>query len=56
VVLTANATKQDKKICADVGSNDFLTKPIIRKTLYDVTARYLAKRADDNLANLSNDG
>ena len=41
VMLTANATSDDKSQCMDAGANDFVTKPIIRQTLYKTTARYL---------------
>lgn len=41
VMLTANASSDDKKQCMDAGANDFITKPIIRQTLYKTTARYL---------------
>lgn len=41
VALTANATTEDKMICINAGCNDFLTKPIPREKLYDMTSRYL---------------
>jgi signal transduction histidine kinase/ActR/RegA family two-component response regulator len=45
VMLTANATLEDRKLCKQAGSNDFLTKPIVRQKLYDVTATYLKRAA-----------
>jgi signal transduction histidine kinase/FixJ family two-component response regulator len=41
VALTANATNEDKMICIRAGCNDFLTKPIPRQKLYDMTSKYL---------------
>lgn len=41
VMLTANATAEDKTQCLQAGANDFVTKPIVRQTLYETTARYL---------------
>lgn len=41
IMLTANATLEDRVICEQAGSNDFVTKPILSEKLYEVTARYL---------------
>jgi len=41
VVLTANTTDNDRLSCSNAGSDEFITKPIVRKILYDMTARYL---------------
>jgi signal transduction histidine kinase/FixJ family two-component response regulator len=41
VALTANATNEDKIICINAGCNDFLSKPIPRQKLYDMTSKYL---------------
>jgi CheY-like chemotaxis protein len=41
VMLTANATYDDRNQCNEAGSNDYLTKPIIREKLYEITKRYL---------------
>jgi len=43
VMLTANATQEDRALCKQVGCNDFMTKPIDRQQLYAVTATYLKK-------------
>jgi signal transduction histidine kinase/DNA-binding NarL/FixJ family response regulator len=41
VALTANATNEDKMTCIKAGCNDFITKPIPRQKLYDMTSNYL---------------
>ena len=41
VMLTANTAPEDMEMCEQAGSNEFITKPVVRKTLYEVTARYL---------------
>ncbi|MDH5445169.1 MAG: response regulator [Gammaproteobacteria bacterium] len=41
IMLTANVTKQDKQKCLDSGASDFMTKPVIRQALYEMTKTYL---------------
>jgi CheY-like chemotaxis protein len=41
VMLTANATLADRNLCKEVGSNDFLTKPVNRQQLYETTKKIL---------------
>jgi CheY-like chemotaxis protein len=41
VMLTANATSEDKEVCLDAGANYFVTKPIVRHKLYETTAKFL---------------
>ena len=41
VMLTANVTLEDRNLCNQAGSNDFLTKPINRQQLYQTSAKYL---------------
>lgn len=43
VMLTANVTLDDRNLCEQAGSTDFLTKPIDRQKLYNITERYLYK-------------
>jgi signal transduction histidine kinase/DNA-binding NarL/FixJ family response regulator len=42
VALTANAMKGDDKECLDAGCNAYVSKPIDRRKLCDVLARYLS--------------
>lgn len=49
VMLTANATFDDKSQCLEAGANYFVTKPIVREKLYEVTKKYL----DTNVYDLS---
>ena len=41
VMLSANVTMEDKKTCAEAGSNEYLTKPIDKPKFYEMVARYL---------------
>jgi two-component system, sensor histidine kinase and response regulator len=40
LALTANATNMDRDRCMKVGCNDYLTKPIDRHALLELTAKY----------------
>lgn len=42
VMLTANATAEDRKLCKDAGSDGYLTKPVFKDKLYEITRKYLA--------------
>lgn len=41
IMLTANATLNDRKLSKEAGSDDFLTKPINRQHLYELSRQYL---------------
>lgn len=43
IAVTANAMESDKKLCFDVGMNDYLSKPIRIKELIEVLRKYQAK-------------
>ena len=44
VMLTANVTMEDRALCKEAGSSDFLTKPIDRQQLYRMTEKYIKQR------------
>ena len=48
VALTANATNEDKMLCINAGCNDFLTKPVPRQKLYNMTSKYLQTSDETN--------
>ena len=52
VMLTANALKEEKDMCIEAGSNDFLVKPIEMVELSRVLCSYL--QTVDNIENKSN--
>ena len=40
IAMTANTTEEDKRVCLETGMNDFIGKPIDRKLLNQVLARF----------------
>jgi CheY-like chemotaxis protein len=44
VAMTAQALKQDKELCLDVGMNDFITKPINSEALFKTIKKWLNSR------------
>lgn len=47
VALTANAMNADKQRCLQAGCDDFISKPVDREQLLQVTARYLQAKPCD---------
>ncbi len=41
IAMTANASNEDRQLCAESGMNDFLSKPIQPQLLYDIICRWL---------------
>ncbi|MDQ1812145.1 CHASE domain-containing protein [Massilia sp. CCM 9210] len=48
IAMTANAGKDDQTRCLEAGMNEFVTKPISPKLLFEVIARWLATRPARN--------
>ena len=44
IALTAQAMKGDKDKCIEAGMDDYLSKPINKKKLYDVIDKYRNKK------------
>jgi len=45
IAMTANAGREDQQRCLEAGMDEFLTKPIAPKQLFNVLARWMHRRA-----------
>ena len=50
IALTANAMAADRQACLDAGMNDFLTKPVRQKALYEYLTKWLDPAAPEKPA------
>jgi signal transduction histidine kinase/FixJ family two-component response regulator len=46
-MLTANAMKEEKERCINLGASEFLTKPLDKQAFYTVLSRYLQPRVSE---------
>jgi len=44
IAMTAHAMKGDKESCLDAGMNDYITKPINRKAVFDILEKWILKK------------
>jgi DNA-binding response OmpR family regulator len=56
IALTANAMKDDDKICFSAGCSDYLSKPIKKKQLHAMLAKYLGEVESDSLSQINDIG
>jgi len=50
VSFTANAMKEDRKMCFEAGADDYLVKPIDMEHFYEILSRYLPAATDEPAA------
>ena len=46
IAMTAHSMGGHKELCIEAGMDDYLSKPISRKSLYDVLVKYIRRSAD----------
>ena len=44
IAMTAHAMKGDRESCLDAGMNDYITKPINRKAVFDILEKWILKK------------
>jgi len=44
IAMTANATREDRQKCIDIGMDDYIAKPVKTETLQRVLNKYMARR------------
>jgi CheY-like chemotaxis protein/HPt (histidine-containing phosphotransfer) domain-containing protein len=58
IAMTANASAEDQQACFEAGMNDFVTKPVIPRNLFNVLSKWLTPSAleteqEEGVVNLS---
>ena len=49
IAMTASTMQSDRDMCIQAGMNDFIAKPVQKKELAEMLARWLAITTNDNL-------
>jgi CheY-like chemotaxis protein len=49
IAMTASTMQRDRDMCIQAGMNDFIAKPVQKRELAEMLARWLAIATNDNL-------